>query len=379
MKISFLGQGFEPESKNAVGIHLINFFSQKNFHTFTGISAFASEAGVVGLIECITIAKKFFKSINIIVGIDQEGTSKEALIEINNLNINSYIFYQEESPIFHPKIYLFEGTNETKLIIGSSNLTARGLFGNVESSVLVEFSTMDMEGNHFLSELKEYYKGLFNLNDPNLFKITAEIIEDFIEKGIVPYETLRFKKHSKRTWVTQNIIKSGIKIPKRPTSKIPINFRGKPKMGKVVSKIIKELEIEGTLKIEPNSLVWQKKKLPSSDAQQVSGSTSITGVLRLSEANFKVDGVKIDRTKYFKEEVFASLDWTSEERTNNSPLQIAKCKFNIFVDGKGIGEYELKISHDPERIANQNNVPTTIHWGPSLIKFLKNNNIVGKH
>lgn len=146
MKITLLGQGFEPESINAVGKHLIELFSMKVFHTFTGISAFASEAGIIGLSEHINKAKANFKNLNLIVGIDEEGTSKEALIEILNLNINSYIFYQEEPPIFHPKIYLFEGDTITKLIIGSSNLTARGLYGNVESSLLVEFTQKDAQG-----------------------------------------------------------------------------------------------------------------------------------------------------------------------------------------------------------------------------------------
>jgi hypothetical protein len=97
-----------------VGNYLISLLSKTNFHTFTGISAFASEAGILGLSEHIENAKKNFKTINLIVGIDEEGTSKEALFEINNLKINSFIFYQDESPIFHPKIYLFEGTKEVK-------------------------------------------------------------------------------------------------------------------------------------------------------------------------------------------------------------------------------------------------------------------------
>ena len=92
MKISLLWQGFEPESINAVGKHLIELLSRKVFHTFTGISAFASEAGIIGLSDHFNTAKANFKNLNLIVGIDEEGTSKEALLEILNLNINSYIF-----------------------------------------------------------------------------------------------------------------------------------------------------------------------------------------------------------------------------------------------------------------------------------------------
>lgn len=63
MNVIFLGQGYEPESKNSVENHLLNFLSQKSFHTFTGITSFASEAGVVGLADHIVSANKNFKKL----------------------------------------------------------------------------------------------------------------------------------------------------------------------------------------------------------------------------------------------------------------------------------------------------------------------------
>jgi len=62
MKISFLGQGFEATSANAIGNHLINYLNQTNFHSFTGISAFASEAGIFGLAGHILYAKQNYQA-----------------------------------------------------------------------------------------------------------------------------------------------------------------------------------------------------------------------------------------------------------------------------------------------------------------------------
>ena len=92
MKISFLGQGFEDKSVDAVGKHLMNFLAQNDFHSFTGISAFASESGVYGLAHYLNSARSNFKNLTLIVGVDLEGTSKEALEEILAININGYIF-----------------------------------------------------------------------------------------------------------------------------------------------------------------------------------------------------------------------------------------------------------------------------------------------
>ena len=46
MKTTFLGQGFEPISTNAVGHHLIAYLNSLDFHSFTTITYFI-EKGVV--------------------------------------------------------------------------------------------------------------------------------------------------------------------------------------------------------------------------------------------------------------------------------------------------------------------------------------------
>jgi hypothetical protein len=87
MNIRLLGQGFEATSKNAVGNQLVTFFSDTTFHSFTGIAAFSSLAGIAGLSKHINAAKKHLKIITIVTGIDQKGTSKEALEELLSLGI----------------------------------------------------------------------------------------------------------------------------------------------------------------------------------------------------------------------------------------------------------------------------------------------------
>ncbi len=133
MKVTFLGQGFTEESPNSIGVYINKYLADDSFSNFYGISAFASPLGIK-LLDSIELAKKSYSAINLIVGVDQNGTSKEALEEILKLDVNSYVFYQKEAPIFHPKIYLFEGKENTCLIIGSSNLTGNGLFCNFEIS-----------------------------------------------------------------------------------------------------------------------------------------------------------------------------------------------------------------------------------------------------
>ena len=372
MKISFLGQGIEPTSKNAVGHLLVKYLKEKKFNSFTGFSAFASEAGIYGLSDHINSAKKNFKKLTIIVGIDQGGTSKEALEEILSLNIESYIFYQKENPIFHPKFYLFEGTNEVKIILGSSNLTGTGLFTNIESSLLIEFNQTNKDGLALLSELKTYYKSLLNFSDPNIFKIDNKVINDFFLDGIVPDEATRKRNYSKGTATSTGSKSKKSKIPKRSIPKIPSSiFPTKNKKSK--PKIV----VPVSASITSKKLVWKKIKLSNSDAQDVPTGTAITGNLKLAQARFKLGTTVIDQKTYFRNQVFNKLNWVKTKAHSNT-YEEAFGVFNISISGKPIGKFTLKLSHDSVRIAGQGNTPTWLHWGHSVIPVLQKNSLSGK-
>lgn len=390
MKISYLGQGFEKQSLQAVGNYLIDFLTQKEFDTFTCISAFASESGVYGLSGHLEIAKKNFKHLNLIVGVDLGGTSKEALEEILALDINSYIFYQQEQPVFHPKIYLFESTKNVKLIIGSSNLTRGGLFSNIESSVLIEFNMNDDDGKVLLSELKKYYQSLFDFSDPNLFKISSSTIEEFYNKGIVPDETTRKKIFAKvpqtnTTTATTNVGQLSTQpllIPKRDTAKVPASFPSKEKLSRAasVSSVIPTLintHVTVAHGKTQRELVWQKRSLSKSDAQRVLAGSNPTGNLKLSQARFKLNNAEINQTTYFRHHVFNHLIWI-KTKANNNTYEEAHCLFEITILGSSKGLFTLKLSHDPVRIAGQGNTPTWLHWGNTVIPFLQQNDITGR-
>lgn len=373
MNITFLGQGFEHKSPNSVGNNLIKLFKDKKFNSFTAISAFASESGILNIKECIAKSPSKYNSIKIIVGVDQEGTSLSALEAILELKVTSYIFYQKESPIFHPKIYLFEGQNDFTLIVGSSNLTGRGLFANVESSIMIE-GTLATDSEP-LNQLKDYYSGLFNLSDPNLFEITTENIKRFVDEGIVPTKATWKKKHAKKTSKSKPKSGSGLVVPKRKTAKIPITYQGNSTTDKIVEELIDELEI-GNYFEQPKAslLVWKKESLSKSDAQIVPAGTAPTGNVKLAQAKFEINGSVVDQKTYFRNTVFSSLNWVNAKSGNNS-YEETNADFEVIIKGKKIGDFSLKLSHDSNRISGQGNTPTWLHWGRELTSVVRKNNL----
>ncbi len=360
MKITFLGQGFLPDTNSPVGEYLMSFLLEDEFHSFFGFSAFASEAGIVGLSDHFQRANERFEHLSLVVGVDLEGTSKEALVAILALDINSFVFYQPASPIFHPKIFLFEGEKRCELIIGSSNLTTRGLFLNVEASLLVSIDNELEEDRKVLEDLKSYFKGIFDQSDPNLQPLTNELIEELVAKSIVPTETERTSKHDKVEPKEKETTWSLIAklFPRRAIAKVAKEFKRVSKTRK--PKTTSDMP-ESATPHALGELAWAKHDLPKSDVQipQKEG-TNPTGGIRLTQADYLLPRKTIDQTTYFRQ-LFSDFKWKDTGKTPY--VEVAFVPFEIIIRGEFIGKFNLEARHKPSGEAGQNNYTTLISWG----------------
>lgn len=377
MNITLLGQGFEATSQNSVGNHLIRFFADKDFHTFTGISAFASQAGIRGLSKHINTAKRHLNIITIVTGVDQKGTSREALEELLSLGINAFVFYQPGITIFHPKIYLFEGADKSELIIGSSNLTSQGLFTNIETSLLVTIDNSSEADRKIVEQLKSYFKSIFDFADPNLKKLSTKIIADLVKAKVVPTEAERKAAYDKEVKAerkeTENII-SKI-FPKRAIAKIPSEFRG---AGKLTTKTIAATAAVPSGSVSTKgSLLWESGKLTQRDLNIPKGSnTNPTGSMLFKKG--KMDN--IDQRHYFRDTVFSSLKWAKDKNPQTSHLERTEAIFNIVIDGKPSGSFKLTLTHNPlttTRSYAQKNSMTQVSWGAAK-NIIAKDELIGK-
>jgi HKD family nuclease len=376
MQITFLGQGYEATSRLSVGNYLIKFLADKNFKSFTGITAFTSLGGVNGLSNHLILAKEHLKkNITIITGVDLRGTSKEALEALLKLKIKAYVFYHPASPIFHPKIYLFESETRSELIIGSSNLTSQGLFTNVESSIHISIDNTLAADREIIEHLKEYFKSIFEHNDPNLQKLSIKVINDLVKAKLVPTEAERKRTQEKQDGIdnkkTNDIISK--LFPKRELAKMPKEFRG-TKTKKGDSKADSESIVVSPIGKNKGELVWSLKKLPASSVQYSKDGTNPTGGLRLVQGRFEINGKRISQTTYFRNTLFGEYDW---KEIRNSPfVEAAKVPFDITISGKHLGKHYLEVKHKPSGEAGQGNYTTSISWG-ELGDLIRDSNLVG--
>ena len=107
---------------------------KSNYSSFTIFSAFAKNSGVLRLKDSLETFRSNGGTVKAFIGIDLDGTSYEALLNLYNLCDELYVIHSENlSTTYHSKMYLLESTSVAWCAIGSNNLTGGGLWTNFES------------------------------------------------------------------------------------------------------------------------------------------------------------------------------------------------------------------------------------------------------
>jgi HKD family nuclease len=188
MQVNFIGHGLNNDNRINVGEQIAASFSDNEiFDSFHGFVAFAATSGVLKLAKSLEIARQKFKRLVFYIGVDNKGTSKQALELLLEKGIETYIYHRREDYItYHPKLFLFEGHKHARVIVGSSNLTRSGFMNNIEASIQLDFQPgTDKQGNKLLSEVKTYFSDFLNLQSEFLFKLDDELIKKYHEQGLL--------------------------------------------------------------------------------------------------------------------------------------------------------------------------------------------------
>lgn len=197
MHLRFIGQGLDPTSDNTAGNIIIESLSDDQFKSFNAFVAFVSIAGLNNILGQLTAFKEREGQIRLYIGVDLNGTSKEALDKLLELDIESYIIFSPNNIIYHPKVFAFEGDDASRALIGSTNLTERGLFQSIEASVRIDFSNDDEAGTEFLSDVYDHFNTIINHQHPSCQRLTQDVLDILVESKIVLPEAVAREKSNK--------------------------------------------------------------------------------------------------------------------------------------------------------------------------------------
>ncbi|SCB87673.1 hypothetical protein GA0061071_102287 [Kosakonia oryzendophytica] len=162
-------------------------------------------------------------SLYAIVGIDQQGTSKEALTIAADLCKELYIT-RENGITFHPKIYLFNGPKYAKVIVGSNNLTVGGTETNFESSIILDL--VFPEDNSIYNDLETMWVNLLPHSCVATKAFEQKLLDELIANGAVLSE-LDKQARAKLTGNPFPAPRTG--LIRKPASPLPASIMKTPK------------------------------------------------------------------------------------------------------------------------------------------------------
>lgn len=388
VNIHFVGQPFKQQRT------LLDFIEHAKDGGFDELKitvAWAKRSGLGRIWDALEEFRSWGGTVTLIVGVSEGGATREGLELALQASDASYVFHDPRRT-FHPKVYFASSSGQRSLLVGSSNLTAGGLAWNYEASVWMEFKAD--EGHDLTDAVDEWFDSLI-LQTQSCKPLTTALIEEIQNSSDI---TLGSESRTRRaqgktsdtpedndSMVPATI--SGLFKPvvdglkKLPGLSAKIAPKANPSTGarpRIPQSSSKPEEVKDPTRASAAPFqddgVQRRwfKLMDSTAAQQVKSKRSHpTGNLRLSQAD-----APVNHTRYFRNDFFGGLPWTPRENME-SELEVY-VGFQTWIDGKDLGIQELRISHNPQRISGQGNVPTILHWG-AISSLLRETNYVGMY
>ena len=167
------------------------------YNQLTIVVAFARNSGVLRLKPELERFKANGNTVRVFVGVDFLGTSHEALRNLLALSDSLYVIHSEDNSVtFHSKIYYLENKEKIWMAVGSNNLTASGLWTNLESCQCQEYTVGTPEYvTHFdpFSELIALYT-----SDSCEYSMKINSEDDIYELMRSGYLTTEVRQHIAR-------------------------------------------------------------------------------------------------------------------------------------------------------------------------------------
>lgn len=204
--------------------------SDGRFADFRIIVAYAKSGPLYRLRDNMEAWRAAGKTSAAIFGLDQQGTSKEALELALELFDRVYVT-REAGITFHPKIYIFRGETVAHAFIGSNNLTVGGTEKNFEAAVHLELNLpADAAGQ---AKLEAAWTELLPASCPATSLLDAGLLAQLVTNGVVVEErVLRAKRgdgDSANVAYGMRGPRSGLLI--KPESPLPKNVLTKKAQG----------------------------------------------------------------------------------------------------------------------------------------------------
>ena len=377
-EVVFLMQGLQENEDNHMNA-LSNLLKMEGSKKIILSTAYLKSAAIQLHLDLL---KDKSEQIEMFVGIRNGVTSKQALQLLLSLGLKVFVVDTGGIDIiFHPKTHVAYNDDYAMNITGSGNYTPSGMLKNIESSLLVKLDLHNESDKICLNQIIDGFE-LLKTNFPqNCYQLESqEQIESLFDDGKLVDEHLTISRsetvgssNSQKTRLTPRMKLKTQKLEKKNRKQQGARSKKKETSEDVGHIVNEPIEIVGIKGITALREVWKSKPLTERDLNiPKNENTHVTGSMSLSKGLYE-----IDQRHYFRETVFASLDWIAGKHWYH---QEASAIFHLKVNGVYYGAKTLTLKHDARvdtKSYLQRNAMTHLRWG-DLRAFVAQQELLGE-
>lgn len=292
------------------------------------ITAWVRRSGLDLLVPALETLRVRGGTATLVVGVDLDGTTRQGM-ELARQHFNKvYVFHDPAGGTFHPKLYL--ATSATKsgyALIGSSNLTAGGMWHNYEAGVLATLST---QADAQFAEQMQTYAAQLIADTAACKRVTPAVLRRLVDEGWIADESRGARRREDRPGAGRRPATAG-KTPLFSASTAEKRTRPPQRTASASASKLNATSRARTA-IAPDS--WFKQ-LGAGEAQQleqghVTGNIALTNVPKNQ-----------DRARFFRDTFFAGENWRVDPIDPDT--EIAEVQAVVEVGRRQLGTHRLEL------------------------------------
>ena len=180
---------YHPAESHRLGDYLKSNLNKPWTH-FRAAIAFVKRSGTRHIFDQLS---RFAQNsqVEIIVGIDHQGTSAEGLQDLHKAvepDGKIIVFHNRLPYTFHPKIYLFKSLDTADVLIGSGNLTEGGLFTNYEAGFRLDLNLGDSNQNEIFQSIENTLDKWADTSSGTAHILDHDLLNHLLSLGFVTPE-----------------------------------------------------------------------------------------------------------------------------------------------------------------------------------------------
>ena len=309
--------------------------------------------------------KQIAAKTTVLAGIRNGITSAQGLRTSLELGCSTYVVDTgSRQLVFHPKIYMSRNASEARLLVGSANLTIGGLISNIEASILLTLDPNQSDDEDFIARLEDQIDAMISEFPENVLQIfDYAAIEDLLASGRVIDESIDQGPTTSGSSRRRNLdTVPKMNLNTRLITPPPVNPFREESEAVATPSTATPLGVLTPVR-ERLNLVWKSNPLTRRDLSiPVSSNTNPTGSMLFKKGALQ----NIDQRHYFRDEVFADLDWQFDTAKRREHFERAEGRFQVVIRDVNFGVFSLRISHNTRTDTKayiQKNSMTQLHWG----------------